>query len=719
MSLRNIKFLTAKVLAVALSGIIITITMPISFVQADEGMFMMDKVATLPLTQKGLQISPNEIYNPAGGGLSEAVPRLSIGCSSEFVSPDGLILTNHHCAFDGLVAASTPEKNYGVDGFKASNRAEELPAKDYSISITLKEEDVTAQILNGINPADAAAIKNRVDELQKAEQAKLLEGQTSQIQTLNNGLFYYKFTYQTINDIRIVYAPPYSIGQFGGDPDNFEWTRHGGDFTFLRAYVGKDGKSAPYSKDNVPYKPKKYLTVSTDGLKENDFTMIIGYPGGTTRYRESFSVAYNQDIQLPFTVDLLRARTQSLELVGRTDSTKRVALQSEIFSLYNSIKAFEGGVLAMKRGNIVRLKQNQEAKFQAWIAQDASRAKYGEALNSLKTAYVGYNKTAQQDLVLRNMLQIDPIGFLFGAVSGQGDKNVLKGAIPEVLKSEPVANRENLKFLLRKAAALPADQRIAAIEKRFGSLQGEARVRAEDEFASKLFESESLTTEKGLNSLLAMSTEQQRSSTDPLLSLLSELGAGIAAAFQRQQQLGATLNQSRLIYTQGMIAMNGTTPYPDANFTQRFTYGAIKGYAPREAVSYTPFTTLDGIFEKDTGVDPFNSPSKLRDLWQRKDFGTYNVNGTVPVDFLSTNDIIGGNSGSPVMNARGELVGIAFDGNYEGLGNDFFFNPNLGRTISVDIRYVLFVTEKYGEAGWILKEMNIKGARANAATVKS
>ncbi len=719
MSLRNTKFLTLKMLAGTLAALIIAMTMPVSLVKADEGMFMMDKLAGLPLAQKGLQISPTEIYNPAGGGLSEAVPRLSIGCSSEFVSADGLILTNHHCGFDGLVAASTPEKNYGVDGYRANNRSEELPAKDYSINITLKEEDVTAQVLNGLNPSDATAIQGRIGELQKADQAKIADGQTVQIQALNNGLFYYKFTYQTINDIRIVYAPPYSIGQFGGDPDNFEWTRHGGDFTFLRAYVGKDGKPAPYSKDNVPYKPKKYLTVSTSGLKENDFTMIIGYPGGTSRYRESFSVAYNQDVQLPFTVDFLRARAESLELVGRTNASKKIALQSDIFSLYNSIKAYEGGVLAMKRANIVRSKQEQEAKFQTWIAQDASRAKYGEAVNALKTAYADYSKTAQQDLILRGMVQIDPVGLLFGALSGQGDKNVLKGAIPEVLKSEPVANRENFKFLLRKAALLPADQKIAPLEKRFGNLQGEARLKAEDDFARSVFEGQSLTTETGLNNLLNLSTEQLRSSTDPIVQLILELGPGIAAAFQRQQQLGATLNQNRLIYTQGMIAMNGTTPYPDANFTQRFTYGAVSGYAPREAVNYTPFTTLDGVFEKDTGRDPFDSPSKLRDLWQRKDFGSYNVNGTVPVDFLTTNDIIGGNSGSPVMNGRGELVGIAFDGNYEGLGNDFFFNPSLGRTISVDIRYVLFVTEKYGDAGWILKEMTIKGGKANAATAKS
>ena len=704
MRLKNNKFL-----ATALSVAFVFSIIPASFVRAEEGMFTMDKIANLPLAQKGLKISPNEIYNSAGTGLSVAVPRLSIGCSSEFVSPDGLILTNHHCGYDALVSASTAAKNYGELGYKADNRETELPAKDYSISITLKEEDVTAQVLDGINRTQTDAITAKTEQLKKDEQAKMGDGVTVQILPLNDGLFYYKFDYATINDIRVVYAPPYSIGQFGGDPDNFEWTRHGGDFTFLRAYVGKDGKPAPYSKDNVPYHPKKFLTVSTDGLKENDFTMIIGYPGGTTRYRESFSVAYNQDVQLPFTIAFLRARAESLEMIGRTNPAKQVALQSDIFGLYNSIKAFEGGVTAMRRANIVRQKQVEEAEFQTWIAQDASRAKYGEALNNLKNAYAEHDKTASEDLVLRAMLQIEPLAFAFGALSGQADKARLQAAIPEILKGEPAANRENFKFLLRRAAELPGGQKIPAIEKRFGSLSGEARIKAEDDFARQAFEGDILTTEKGLNDLVSMSTEQLRASTNPLLSLINDLGPDIAAAFGGQQKLGAVINQNRLLYTQGMIEMKGITPYPDANFTERFTYGEVKGYVPREAEVLTPFTTLDGVFEKDTGRAPFDSPARLRDLWQRKDYGVYAVNGTVPVDFLSTNDIIGGNSGSPVMNGRGELVGIAFDGNYEGLGDDFFFNPALGRTISVDIRYVLFITDKFGNAGWILKEMDIKG----------
>jgi hypothetical protein len=703
------KRFTATFLSLALAFSII----PATLVRADEGMFMMDTIAKLPLKQKGLKIPATDIYNPNGGGLSEAVVSLSIGCSGEFVSAEGLILTNHHCAIDGLVAASTVAANYGEIGYKADNRETELSAKDYSVDITLKSEDVTSQVLNGISQSDTPAIQKRVGELQKAEQAKAGEGVKVVIQPLNGGLFYYKFIYQTIEDIRIVYAPPYSIGQFGGDPDNFEWTRHGGDFTFMRAYVGKDGKPAPYSKDNVPYKPKKFLSISSEGLKENDFTMIIGFPGGTTRYRESFSVAYNQDYQIPFTVDFLRASAESLEAVARTSATKKVALQAEIFSLYNSLKAQEGGLLAMKRANVVKQKQTDEAAFSAWIAKDASRAKYGDAVKALKDVFANYSKTAPQDIVLRGMLNVDQLGFLYALTNGT-PKERLKGFIPQVLNGEPIATRENFKFMLRKSAELPEGQKIAAIEKRFAGLNGDARTGAEDEFARKMFDNSTLSTEKGLSDLLAMSPEQLKASTEPLVMLMNEITPSIAGAIQRQQQLGGVIAPNRLLYMQGMAAMKGSMPYPDANFTQRFTYGYVQGYKPREASMLFPFSTLDGVFEKETGRDPFKNPAKLRSLWESKDYGSYGVNGTMPVDFLSTNDIIGGNSGSPVMNAKGEQVGIAFDGNYEGLGNDFFFNPNLGRTISVDIRYVMFITDKFGGAGWVLKELDVKGKAMTA-----
>jgi hypothetical protein len=706
-----------RILGAALSALMFVSALPVATVRAEEGMFMMDKVATLPLAQKGLKISPAEIYKAGGGGLSEAVIRLDSGCTAEFVSPDGLILTNHHCAFDALVAASTPEKNYGENGYKADNRETELPAKNtngtpFTLTITLKQEDVTAQVLNGINRDDAAAVKARIEQLTKEEQARAGADVAVAIQALNNGLYYYRFNTTTIKDMRIVYAPPKSIGFYGGDPDNFEWTRHCGDFTFMRAYVGRDGKAAEYSKDNVPYKPKKHLSFNAEGVKENDFTMIIGFPGGTTRYREAASVAFNQDVRLPFLVEYLQTYVDAWETVGKTNPAKKVALQADIFSYMNSIKAFDGGVVAMRRANLVGQKQADEARFRQWIAQDASRqTKYGAALDGLNGAYADYLKTARRDLIMQFMLNVAPVGFAFGALSGQADKAELKGNITDVLKSEPLANREVLKFFLRKAAELPAEQRIAAIEKRFGSLQGDARRQAESEFAARSLEGQTFTTENGLNAILNGSAQ------DPLLDFLKEVTPELPAVFAAQQKFNAAVSKHRLPYTQGMIEMKNLIGYPDANFTQRFTYGAVKGYSPKEAVTYTPFTTLNGVFEKDTGREPFNAPAKLRDLWQRKDYGSYNVNGSVPLNFLTTNDIIGGNSGSPVLNANGEQVGIAFDGNYEGLGNDFFFSDALGRTIVVDIRYVMFITEKFGDAGWVLNEIDIKG-RAKAASAK-
>ena len=692
------------------------LSLPLSVARADEGMFMMDQVAKLPLAKMGLKIKPSEIYDPVNGGLSLAVPRLSIGCSSEFVSADGLILTNHHCGYDALVAASTTEHNYGEVGYRAGSRAEELPAKDYSIDITLKEENVTARVLDGIKADDQEAIGKRIQELQKEEQAKAGADVKIQIQPLTNGMSYYLFAYQTIKDIRIVYAPPKAIGFYGGDPDNFEWTRHCGDFTFMRAYVGPDGKAADYSKNNVPYKPKKFLTVSAEGVKEKDLTMIIGYPGGTNRYRESYSIAYNQDVNLPFTVDVLNTRIEALKAIGRENDAKFVALQGQIFELANSMKAEDGGVQAMRRAGLVRQRHQDEARLTEWINADPARkAKYGEALGKLRDTYAEYSKMGRKDIVVRNVLALNAVQFLTAASSGRVTKDQLKEAVPEIAGGEPVADREVLKFLLRRANELPAEQKIAAIEKRFGNLTGEARVRAEDEFARKALENDNLTTEKGLNGLLDMTPDQMKAAAGPLADFLTDLTPDIAAMGAHQAALNANVGKYRLPFIQAKVEMNSTNFYPDANFTQRLTYGEVKGYSPKESVTYGPFTTLNGVFEKETGHDPFKAPDKLRELWEKKDYGPHAVNGTVPVDFLTTNDIIGGNSGSPVLNARGEQVGIAFDGNYEGLGDDFFFNPALGRTIVVDIRYVLFLVDKFGDAGWILQEMNIKGLKAKAA----
>ena len=700
------------------------------FVFADEGMFMPDKITTLNLPKKGLKIRPEDVYNPNGGGLSDAVMRLSIGCTGEFVSPDGLILTNHHCAYDALVAASTPQANYGEIGYKADSRQQELSAKDYSITLTLKAQDVTEDVTRGITagygtPERAAAIRTRIAELEKADQPTAGKDVTVRIQALNDGAFYYKFHYFTVKDIRVAYAPPKSIGFYGGDPDNFEWTRHAGDFTFMRAYVAPDGSAAAYSTSNVPYKPKKYLTISTAPIKEGDFQFVLGYPGGTTRYRESWSVAYNQDIRLPFYVDYFDAQIAAYEEAGRTDEAKRVKYQGEIFSIANSRKAFDGGVLAMRRANLLEQKRADERRLAQWINADADRrARYGEVLSNLEKAYTTEIAPSQRTF----MLQLLPNGnanwqmALFAALAAlerdkpeaQRNPQIIAAAaqakanLAEALKErEPVFDRQMLSFFMRRADLLPANQRIAAFDKRFANLQGDARRKAQDDFIRVATE-EKYATAAGLAPLFEMTADQMRNSGDTFVQTLLDLASEVQKTQANTTRFNAAVTTARPLYLQGISEMKAQTPYPDANSTLRFTYGYVKGYSPREAIRYEPFTTLTGLMEKDTGREPFNAPAKLRELWQRKDYGEYGVNGEMPVDFLNTTDIIGGNSGSPVLNARGEQVGLVFDGNYEGLGNDFFVNPNLGRTIAVDIRYVMFVTDKFGGAGWILREMNVK-----------
>jgi hypothetical protein len=694
----------------------------------DEGMYTPDQIAKLPLAQRGLKIKPEDIYNPKGGGLSEAIVRLSIGCSAEFVSPEGLILTNHHCGYDALVAASTPEKNYGEVGYRSGNRSEELPAKGYSIDIPERTEEVTAQVTRGTEnltgTALADALKKNAAALQAAEQAKAPAGSTVVVQPVDNGFFYYLYQTHKISDIRIVFAPPKSIGFYGGDPDNFEWTRHAGDFTFMRAYVAPDGKSAEYSASNVPYKPKKYLTINIGPKNEGDFVFLLGYPGGTTRYRESQNVAYAQDVNFPFIVDYLSTQTNALQQIGRDDEAKRIKLQAEIFELNNSIKAYGGGVEAMKRAKIVDQRRAEEANLANWIAQNPDRQKkFGTVLSDIDRLYKADYATAQRDRLLRTLpglatpaaqTPMPVFKELVDAAAAVQAKKPLTDAkraeIPQVFaEREPEVERALLRYFFSAIDKLPADQRFDAYDTLLSGQTGPSRRQAAEAIADSIAVKD-FTTPESITALYSMTPDQFNDKYQEIWKIATALIAEQPAISRRSADFNAAIGPLRVTYMRALTEMRGTTPYPDANFTQRFTFGNIKGYSPREAVQYAPFTTLKGVLEKDTGIEPFNAPPKLRELQNAHDFGRYGVGDSVPVDFLSTLDIIGGNSGSPVMNGSGEQIGIAFDSNYEGLGDDYFFSPEYGRTISVDIRYVLFLTEKFGNAGWILNEMTIKGA---------
>lgn len=701
--------------------------MSFAFVKFEEGMYTPDQIATLPLKKLGAKIKAKEIYDPAGGGLTEAVVRLSIGCTAEFVSPEGLILTNHHCGFDALVTASTPEKDLVETGFKADNRAGEIPAKGYSVFITERVEDVTAKVRAGTDglsgEALEAALTKNTEALQAAEEAKAPAGSAIRIQMLNNGYYHYLYQTKEIKDIRVVYAPPRNIGVFGGDPDNFEWTRHTGDFTFLRAYTAPDGSSAEYSANNVPYKPKKFLTMNIAGPKENDFVFILGYPGSTTRYRESQSIRYAEEANFPFLSAYLDARSNALRLIGETDEEKRIQYQSLIANFDNYRKVYKGSAEKLRHADVVEKRQAEEAKFAAWVnANESRKAKYGTVLDELERVSSALHVAPKRDVIMGRFPSpsLTPVfTALYQAVSHTAveKKPMLSDTeraaklveITELYKNrEPIQEREMIKFILEQFDMLPEGQKFQGAEKLFGSLEGKARRDAEEKFAESIATGEYSDPARvaGLYGPRTMEFNQER---ENILGFVRDYIIERNEIAKRNVAFAGSIDRLRLLYQQGMAEMKGITPYPDANSSLRFTYGYIKGYSPREAVYYTPFTTMKGMIEKDTGINPFDMPQKLKDLQAAKDFGRFGSGDSVVVNFLSTTDIIGGNSGSPVLNAKGEQIGLAFDGNYEGLGNDMYYDLNKGRTISVDIRFVLFVTEKFGNAGWILDEMKIVG----------
>ena len=728
-----------RALALVLSSILLVSFIPGS-VLGDEGMFLPDTLSQLPLAklkQRGLKIPITDIYNPSGPSIKDAIVRVGFGSgygTGEFVSAEGLVLTNHHVAFDGLVAASDAAKDYGTMGYVANNRGEELPLTGYTITMTQDLKDVTADVLAGVSDSTpaaerAASIQSKSNALETAN-SKPADGISARVMAMNEGLTYYLFVTQVLRDVRVVYAPPKNIGFFGGDPDNFEWPRHVGDFTFLRAYAAPDGKPSDYAASNVPYKPKKFLSLSMGGVKDNEFVMVMGYPGSTRRYRESYSVAYNQDIFIPFSVEMQQKQIEVLTIMGRSNPSMRVKLQSVIFSISNELKNNDGSVLAMRRAGIVDQKRAQEAAFTKWINETPERQKkYGEVLPSLAKAYEELQKTQPRDRIVQEIASLSDVFEIAGFISSfaaskekpEAERNPnlaliaarARAALPEILAGRnPTLEREMLTFFLRKAAELPASQKIDALEKRFGSLKDEARIRAEEDFARAIVDTKNLSTPEAFAALFDKTPAQLKELNEPLLDFSAEIATLFADTQPRTRNFNAIVARWRPLLIHGMTEMRGSKPYPDANATLRFTYGDVKGYVPKDAAIYQPFTHLSGVVEKDTGSEPFDVPAKLKQLFRARDFGIYGEGQDVPVNFISTTDIIGGNSGSPILNGRGEQIGIVFDGNYEGLGNDFFYDAPKNRTISVDIRYVLFLTDKFGGAGYLLKEMDIKNMPA-------
>ncbi len=705
---------------------------------ADEGMWLPDTLDKLPLSQlkkRGFELKPEDVWSTTKASLKDAIVQISIGGTGSFVSPDGLILTNHHVAFSAITSASTPEKDYITNGFLAKSRAEEIPARNYTVSVTQDYKDVTAEVLSAVKPEMSPEERQRAIGAKQQEIAKVAangrekEGIRTQVVEATGGLQYFLYTYLTIRDVRLVYGVPKMIGYFGGDPDNFEWPRHCGDFSFLRAYVGPDGNPANFSKDNVPFKPKKFLPINALGIKEGDFAMVMGYPGSTYRYRESYSVEYRQNIQLPDQIATLRQQIDTLTKLGEREPALKIRLADTIFGLSNSLKSFEGTVKGLKRMNLVERKRAEEAALVKWLdANPAMKAKYGNVLPQIQDLYKELSSFSLKQSALSNLLNsgnmINALEFAYGRAldkekpAGERNRQFSDMALPQITaqisegweEREPESETKLLAAALTRIAELPEGQKLATVEKLFEGKSGKDRRQAENDFARTSMESSKFKSLEELKKLFNLSAADMRAIDDPLLKLVIAAYDENAPFSGRISKFNGAITRLRPQYVEAMTAMKKSPYYPDANFTLRFTYGDIRGYKPRDAVSYDYQTSLAGVIDKDTGEDPFDVPEGLKELHKKRDFGGYidpRLND-VPVAFLATTDITGGNSGSPLMNGRGEVIGLVFDGNYEGLGGDYSFDPSVNRTLAVDIRYVLFVTEKFAGAGYLFNEMQIK-----------
>jgi len=701
---------------------------------ADEGMYPISELAKLDLRAKGLAISPEEIFASDRPSLIFAI--VSVGATGSFVSPEGLFVTNHHVAFSSIQAASTTEHDYLTNGFLARARTDEIQAKGMTARITESFRDVSAEVLNAVKPgmplADRTkAIEKRTKEI-VAETEKANPGKRAEVAEMFIGRTYVLFISTNLKDIRIVYAPPRSIGNFGGEEDNWMWPRHTGDFTFLRAYVAPDGSPADYSAKNVPFKPKRFLKIDPAGVGEGDFVFLLGYPGRTFRHYTASYMDYEEAFRMPYVADWYEWQINLMEKRGEGDAGLALKLASRIRGPANTMKNYRGKLKGMKKLGLVAQKRAEEKELQKFIEADAGRrAKYGAVLTGIDKVYAEIRARGEGDMVLEYLRSsVNMAGWAMTVWEA-----AIERARPDLEREsaymernwaqtkeriglagqnyDAVVDKAMMTELLRRALKLKEGSRIAAVENIFGRDRSEKAV---DAWVEKAYAESKLGDTKVIAGLLGKPAPELKSEAeaiaakDPFVGLAKALYPEVVAVREKQKERTGALATLYALIGEVKEAWQGKNFIPDANNTLRLTYGHIKGYSPADAIYCKPFTTLGGVIEKTTGVEPFNTAARIGELWKARDFGRFENKalGDVPVCMLYDADTTGGNSGSPVMNARGELVGINFDRTFEATINDFAWNENYSRSIAVDMRYVLWVTQKFGGASWLLAELGIK-----------
>jgi hypothetical protein len=711
--------------------LLLTIVLILSGVQisiSEEGMYPLSEIQKLNLKAHGLKVTPKDLYNPGQIGLIDAIVQIG-GCTGSFVSSDGLIITNHHCSFGAVQAASTPQHDYLTDGFLAKEKKEEILAKGFTARITDSYKDVSREVLSVVTVKmdvldRAKAIDKRIKEL-VAETEKLNPGKRAEISEMFAGKTYTLFVYTFLKDVRLVYVPPRSIGEFGGEDDNWVWPRHTGDFSFLRVYVGPDGNPADYSQANVPYHPKKYLKVALQGVDENDPVFILGYPGRTFRHRTSHFLSFENSIRMPYVADLYEWEIATMENLEKNDKAVSLKLDGRIKGLANTMKNYRGKLKGLKHLPLIEKKQEEEKALQTFIDSDLKRkAKYGQVLSGIDSVYRQMSGRAQFELTFDYLFSSSSL-LSYGLTivhasfqlrkpdlereSGYMEKNFartrdnMKNGLQNFY--EPV-EKIFFKEMLTRVNRLPAGQRIQILDSLMGPDTTSAAI---DAFITRLYDNTKLRDTSYLQKALTAAPEQMDSFHDSFIDLARLLYGTYQELKEIRQKRDGMLNKlyAQLVDVKAQFLKKEFIP--DANSTLRLTFGRVKGYSPADALYSSPITTLRGVIDKTTGIVPYNTPSKLVELYHKKDYGKYKHKKLkdVPVGLLYDLDTTGGNSGSPLLNANGEIVGVNFDRAFEATINDYAWSEEYSRSIAVDIRYVLFVLDKFAGAENILSELGV------------
>ena len=701
-----------------------------TLLHADDGMWLPHQMKDLNLKEKGLLLDPDKMYRSDGTGIMSAVVYLG-GGTGEFVSKDGLILTNHHVAYRGIQQASDPEHNYLENGFVAKQRSEEIPVPSYYADVLLSYEEVTKKVLSAVNPDMSFNEMHQALDHRKKEMIAEVETEAPDmrcnITEMYSGNQYFLFRYKRINDIRLVVAPPLDLGNFGGDIDNWMWPRHTCDYSFLRAYVSPENVGTMYNENNIPYHPESVLKISTSGVNQGDLTFVMGYPAKT--YRNYSLAEMEQDIdEMKVQIDQRQKDIAFFEAASKNNKAVELKYASRLKSLNNGLKNYQAKLEGFEKARVMVIKENKEKEYSQWISESQDRAKkYGDAISGIKNYINRTNSATAQYAKISWLLNkrygsvlLETAHTIIRLVTEREkndmdrDSEYQERNIPRLLVQIRDAERsydlntdkEYVTKYLKDVEQLPKENRPQIFMDIIAGIKsGDIETYVDDVYArTKMADPEQRQR------MTQYTLADLKKANDPLIELAWKFEEFLSGYREAKKARDMELEQLKKAYIGGLLEMNQGMLAPDANRTLRFTYGDVSGYVPRDGVWYQPLTTLKGVIEKDTGEYPFNVPQKVKDLHANRDFGKYADTKLkdVVTCFLNETNVTGGNSGSPTLNAKGEQVGIIFDMTYESVTGDYYVIPELQRTISVDIRYVLFVTEKFLNAGHIIEEISKK-----------